>query len=172
MIDLSERGIGQNINIISAMTKEKQVIGKGNKLPWNIPEELAYFRKTTLGATVIMGRKTYDSVGRPMPKRHNIVVTRQKELVINGVDICHSLPEAIELAKKDGQEIFIIGGEEIYRQGIPYADKMYLSFIKKEYGGDTFFPEWDHSSWKMERNEDKGEWECCVYKKIKRNQEK
>src|SRR3989344_6029604 len=121
------------INIISAMTKEKRVIGKNNQLPWNIPEELAYFRKTTLGTTVIMGRKTYDSVGRPMPKRHNIVITRQKGLVISGVDVCNTLSEALELAKKDGNEIFVIGGAEIYAMALPYTNKMYLSFIKKEY---------------------------------------
>ena len=157
------------INIISAMTKGKKAIGKNNQLPWNIPEELAYFRKTTLGATVIMGRKTYDSVGRPMPKRHNIVITRQKGLVIPGVDICNTLSEALELAKKHETEIFVIGGAEIYAMALPYADKMYLSFVKKEYEGDTFFPEWDHSLWEMESNEDKGEWECCVYKRITRN---
>jgi len=148
------------------MTKEKKVIGKDNWLPWEIPEELKHFRTTTALGTVIMGRKTYDSIGRPMPKRHNIVVTRQKGLTIEGVDICHSVPEAINLAKKDGKEIWIIGGADIYQQAIPLTERMYLSYIKKEYHGDTVFPEWNKQEWKVERTEDHEEWTLVIYQRI------
>ncbi|MFH1276573.1 MAG: dihydrofolate reductase [Candidatus Woesearchaeota archaeon] len=157
----------RTIIIIAAMTKEKHVIGKDNWLPWEIPEELAHFRNTTMGATVIMGRRTYDSVGRPMPKRHNIVVTRQADLEIAGVDICNTIEEALIIANHDDKEIFIIGGAGIYKVGIPYSNKMYLSFIKEEYEGDTTFPEWDESEWEVESSEDKGEWIYIIYKRIK-----
>ena len=153
------------INIIAAMTKEKKAIGKDNWLPWDIPEELKHFRTTTAGGTVIMGRKTYDSVGRPMPKRHNIVVTRQSGLTIEGVDICHSVPEAVELAKRDRTETWIIGGAEIYRQAIPLTERMYLSYIKKEYSGDTFFPEWNEQEWEVELTEDHEEWTLVIYRR-------
>jgi len=158
------------INIIAAMTTEKKVIGKDNWLPWEIPEELKHFRTMTAGGTVIMGRKTYDSIGRPMPKRHNIVVTRQKGLKIEGVDICHSVLEAITLAKKDGKEIWIIGGAEIYQQAIPLTERMYLSYIKKEYRGDTFFPEWNTQEWEVEQTEDYEEWTLVIYRRIKQGE--
>ena len=142
------------INIIAAMTKEKHTIGKNNWLPWDIPDELQHFRKTTSGGTVIMGRKTYSSIGRLMPKRHNIIVTRQPGLKIEGADVCHSVPEAIALAKKDGKDIWIIGGAEIYREAIPLTEKMYLSYIQKEYEGDTYFPTWNKEEWDIETTED------------------
>jgi dihydrofolate reductase len=159
------------IAIISAMTKLGKVIGKNNWLPWEIPDELKHFRQTTLGGTVIMGRKTYDSVGRPMPKRHNIVISRNKELVIEGVDVCHTMPDAIKLAKKEDNDIWIIGGAGIYEQGILIADKMYLSYIKKEYEGDTYFPEWNKNNWEIESSEDKDEWELVIYRRKKVKEE-
>ena len=155
------------INLIAAMTRDKHVIGKKNWLPWDIPDELQHFRKATSGGTVIMGRKTYDSIGRLMPKRHNIIVTRQQGLQIQGGDVCHSVPEAMALAKKDRTEIWIIGGAEIYQEAIPLTERMELSYIKKEYDGDTYFPKWNKEEWDIEKTEDHPEWILVVYKRKK-----
>jgi dihydrofolate reductase len=149
--------------IISAMTKKGKVIGKNNWLPWEIPEELQMFRRLTINSTVIMGRKTYDSVGRPMPKRHNIVLSRKPNLADERVEWARSMEDALEKAKVQGKDIFIIGGHGIYKEGIPYSDKMYLSYIKNEYSGDTNFPEWDETDWEIEKKEDYNEFEFVIY---------
>ncbi len=146
------------------MTRIGKVIGKDNQLPWDIPEELAQFRRLTLNSTVIMGRRTYDSIGRPMPKRHNIVVSRHPRDDTR-VEWATSVEEAVERAKEYDEDIFIIGGAEIYRQGIPFADMMYLSFINDEYEGDTYFPEWDESEWFVEKREDHEDFEFVVYRR-------
>ena len=148
--------------IIAAMTKQGHVIGKGNKLPWNIPEELALFRRLTSNATVVMGRKTYESIGRPMPHRNNIVVSRSVG-AIPGTDVCGTIDEGLERARSYGKDIFIIGGAQIYKQTIPLADKMYLSFITQEYDGDTRFPEFDEAEWRISRREDHGSFEFAEY---------
>lgn len=152
--------------IIAAMTKGKHVIGKNNKLPWNIQEELNKFRTITKNAIVIMGRKTFESIGRPLPSRKNIVVSSSLEPK-NGIDVCRSMAEAIDMAKKYNKDIFIIGGAKIYEQSFQYADKMYISYIKKEYDGDTYFPEFNEDEWDIESKEDYGEFEFVVYKKGK-----
>jgi dihydrofolate reductase len=149
------------IILIAAMTKNR-VIGKNNALPWNIPEELQHFRTKTLDSTVIMGRKTYDSIGRLMPKRHNIIISRSSPN-IPGADVCPSLDEAIKKAKTYNKTIFIIGGAQIFKEALPIADKMYLSFIKKDYDGDTYFPEFDKSEWTIEKREDHEEFEFIIY---------
>ena len=153
------------IIIISAMTKQHHVIGKNNWLPWNIPEELQLFRKHTQGAVVIMGRKTYTGLGRLMPKRHNIIISRQPNLQIPGADVCHSIEDALALAKKDNTDIFIIGGAEIFKVGIPYAHKMYLSYIKQEYEGDTYFPNFNKEQWEIESAQDYPEFEFVILKR-------
>lgn len=134
---------------------DNNVIGKDNWMPWDLPAELAYFRNVTRGHTVIMGRKTYDAVGRPMPNRHNIIVSRNKDLEIPGVDVVGSVEEALELAKKDSMdEVFVIGGEQIYRLAMPYADRIYLSRVHTTIeGGEAFFPEFDESQWMVTRND-------------------
>lgn len=133
---------------------DNNVIGKDNWMPWDLPAELAYFRNVTRGKTVIMGRKTYDAVGRPMPNRHNIIVSRNKDLTIPTVDIVSSIEEALELAKKDHMdEVFVIGGEQIYRLAMPYADRIYLSRVHITVeGGEAFFPAFDASQWTLTRN--------------------
>src|SRR3989344_7928909 len=148
------------ITIIAAMTKESHVIGKNNWLPWNIPEELKHFRELTQGGTVIMGRKTYDSIKRPMPNRNNIVVSRST-IKIPLVEVCGSLADALRLAEKYAKPIFIIGGSQIFKEALDthVVDKMYLSFVKKEYDGDTYFPEFDLSEWIVEKREDHAEFE-------------
>lgn len=131
------------------------VIGAGNKLLWNLPDDMKHFRELTSGHPVIMGRKTYESIGRPLPKRRNIVISRQKDLAIDGCDVVDSLERAIELVKDDPtSEAFIIGGGEIYRQAMDRADRIYLTRVHGEFTGDTFFPEIDPKEWKeVEREE-------------------
>jgi len=154
-----------NVIIIAAMTKEKRVIGKDNKLPWDIPEEMKQFRAFTKGQAVIMGRRTFESIGsKPLPNRNNIVISSSLQEQ-EGVDVCRSIEEGIEKAKSYGNDIFMLGGSTIYKQSFQYADKMYLSFVKKEYEGDTFFPEFDESEWTVEKREDHEEFEFVVYSK-------
>jgi len=133
------------IALIAAMTKNR-VIGKNNTLPWDIPEDLKLFRKTTKESVVIMGRKTYESIGRPLPKRFNIVLTSQ-EINVEGIHTCSSVEAAIELAQQQDKPIFIIGGSGVYAAFLEIADMMYLSFVKKDYEGDTYFPVYNESQW-------------------------
>ena len=129
---------------------ENGVIGKNDWLPWDLPDELQYFRSTTTGKPVIMGRKTYDSIGRPMPKRHNIVVSRDVSRVIDGCDVVGSVQEALELAKEDGAaEAFVIGGAQLYEQALSLIDRLYFTRVHTVIeGGETFMPEVDWSQWK------------------------
>ena len=120
-------------------------------LPWHLPEDMQLFKKLTTNQTVIMGRKTYDSLPpkfKPLPNRHNIIISRSMEAV-KGIDICHSVGAGIEKAKSYGQEIFIIGGASIYAQALPYAATMYLSHVRKEYDGDTYFPKFEEGNWEI-----------------------
>ncbi|MBX0313987.1 dihydrofolate reductase [Planococcus glaciei] len=119
-----------------------RVIGKDNQLPWHIPEDLAYFKKHTIGKGIVMGRNTYESIGRPLPKRRNIVVTRNSEYRADGIDVVHTLNEAVRLAEEQHEEVMVIGGEQIFRTILPQADRLYITLIKQEFDGDTFFPEY------------------------------
>ena len=134
------------ISIIVAVAKNG-VIGDKNSLLWHLREDMIHFRTTTSGHPVVMGRKTYDSIGRPLPKRTNVVITRDTNLTIEGCTMAHSLEEAVALFDKS-EEVFIIGGAQIYRQALPLADRIYLTVIDKEYEGDTSFPEIDYSQWR------------------------
>lgn len=136
------------ISLVAAAS-DNNVIGKDNWMPWDLPAELAHFRAYTRGKTVIMGRKTYDAVGRPMPNRHNIIVSRNTDLMIPGVDVVSSIEDALELAKKDPtEEICVIGGEQIYKAALPYADRISLSRVHTTIeGGEAFFPEVDWNEW-------------------------
>lgn len=158
------------IIIIVAMTM-KGVIGRDNKLPWNIPEEMAHFRKLTQGSTVVMGRKTFESIGRPLPNRNNIIISRS-ELSIKGADVCHTVEEALNKAKSYNRDTFIIGGANIFEQTMPLADKMYISYIKKDYGGNIYFPAFDKSEWVIEKREDHPNFEFVVYRRKDFKQEK
>lgn len=125
-----------------------RVIGIDNKMPWHIPEELKYFKKVTMGKAMVMGRKTFESIGRPLPGRLNIIVTRNKEYEADGVEVFHDLQKAIERGKEYSEEVVIIGGAEIFNLSIDFADRLYITIIRKEYEGDTFFPEHD-DRWKL-----------------------
>ena len=124
---------------------ENNAIGVNGDLPWNIPEDMEFFRSTTKGKIIIMGRKTFESVGHPLPKRLNLVITRQKNYQAEGSKVFSSLEEAIEFAKTQvdqyDPEIFIIGGGEIYKQSISLVDRIYLTRIHKSIDGDAFYPD-------------------------------
>ena len=129
------------------------VIGVANGLPWHLPADLRYLKKTTLGHPVLMGRKTYDSVGKPLPGRLNVVITRATDFAPEGVVVVHSLDEALA-RNYDCDEIFILGGAEIYRQSIDRADRIYLTRIETAPEGDAFFPKIDPSKWKLVSREE------------------
>ncbi len=153
------------ISIIAAMTKHG-VIGKGNKLPWNIPDELKNFKRLTQDTTVIMGKRTFESIGRPLPNRHNIVLG-PTDLTIPNVDVCHSVDQALRVAQAYGKEIFVIGGTYTYAQFLPIADRLFISIIKKDYDGDVLFPSVDWSLWKVVENTDYPEFEFFLYTRVR-----
>lgn len=126
------------ISIIVAIARN-YTIGSANSMPWHLPEDFRHFKQVTMGKAVIMGRKTYESIGRPLPGRRNIVITRNADLRIEGCEMATSLNEAIALCDPT-EENFIIGGGEIYRQAMPIADKLYITHIDAEFEGDTRFP--------------------------------
>ena len=118
------------------------VIGADNAIPWHLPDDLRFFKRTTLGHPIIMGRKTYASIGRPLPKRQNIVVTRNKAFSAPGIDVVHGLSEAFALARETGTtECFVIGGGELYRHSLPIADRLHWTRVEAEVEGDVRFPE-------------------------------
>jgi dihydrofolate reductase len=143
------------------------VIGKDGELPWHIPEDLKHFRKNTLGHAIIMGRKTWDSIGRPLPKRRNIVVSRQRDLELVGADVVHSLDEALALARTDDPEPRIIGGAMLYREAFPRATRLILTEVQRDVDGDTYFPPWDEADW-QETARSAGETEDVVFRELTR----
>lgn len=135
------------ISAIVAAAKN-HVIGKDNQIPWYLPADMNYFKKTTLNHHVIMGRKCFSSIGRPLPKRVNIVITRDPFFSADGVIVAHSLEEALGIAFDDGaEEVFILGGGEIYRESADLWDKLYLTEVDILPEGDVFFPEIDPDEW-------------------------
>ncbi|MEK7256038.1 MAG: dihydrofolate reductase, partial [Bacteroidota bacterium] len=127
---------------------KNNVIGRDNQIPWYLPADLQYFKKTTLNHHVIMGRNTFESTGRPLPKRTNVVVTRDSFFTATGIVVVHSLAEALELAAANGEtEAFIIGGGQIFEQAMPLLDKIYLTDVDLEVEGDVFFPKLEGSEW-------------------------
>lgn len=136
------------ISLIWAMG-ENQVIGINNALPWHLPEDLKFFKRTTLGHTVAMGRKTLDSLGRLLPGRENIVITRNRDFSYEGSTVLHSVEELIEYGKQKNEEIFVIGGAEIYKALLPFADRLYVTRIHASFKGDAFFPELNMDEWEL-----------------------
>ncbi len=133
------------LSLIAAVARNR-VIGRGNALPWHLPEDLKRFRQLTLGHPVVMGRRTYESIGRPLPGRDNIVVTRNAGLAIAGVRTAASLPAALDIAGE--RTAFVIGGAEIYQLAFPLADRLYLTEVDADVEGDAFFPEFDRDRWR------------------------
>jgi dihydrofolate reductase len=139
------------VSIIVAIG-ENNAIGKNNQLLWNMPNDLKHFKDVTSGRTIIMGRKTFDSVGKPLPKRRNIVVTRQ-DITIPGCEIVKSIEDGLALCKGE-DEVFIGGGAEIYKLAMHLTDRIYLTIIHKSFDADTFFPEIDRKEWKEVSRQD------------------
>ena len=127
------------------------VIGKDNEIPWYLPADFKYFKKITTGHPIIMGRKCFESIGRPLPKRTNIIITRNPYYAVSNALVCHSLTEAFELALDTGADAcFVIGGGEIYKEALPFYDKIYYTEVTLDVAGDTFFPELDMNTWQLE----------------------
>ena len=121
-----------------------RVIGHQNKMPWHIPNELAYFKEKTMGKAIVMGRNTFESIGRPLPGRLNIVLTRNENYKSEGVTVVPTLNEAISIAKEFHEEVMIIGGEQIFTEALPLADTLYVTVIENNFEGDTFFPPYEN----------------------------
>jgi dihydrofolate reductase len=132
------------IAVVVAIGKNR-AIGKENKLLWHIKEDLQRFKRLTMGYPIIMGRKTFESIGKPLPGRTNIIVTRDKDWQREGATTAHSFEEALEIAKKlDGEKIFIGGGSQIYEQALPFVTKLYLTLIDDDKEADSYFPPYEH----------------------------
>jgi dihydrofolate reductase len=141
------------ISLIAAMSQNR-VIGRDQKLPWHLPEDLKRFRAITKGKPCIMGRKTFESIKYPLPNRPNIIVTRQKGYQVGGAIVVDSIEAALEPYRPTGQEVFILGGEEIFKHTLPMADRLYLTVIHKDFEGDTRFPEFDEAQFEVTSRED------------------
>ena len=133
------------ISLIVAMD-ENRVIGYNNKLPWNLPSELKYFREATKGKPVIMGRKTHESIGKPMPERLNIIITRDKNYKTGNCTVVNNREDAVKAAK-GSNEIMVIGGAEIYKLFLPIANRLYVTKVHGKFKGDTYFPEFNENEW-------------------------
>jgi len=140
------------ISIIAAMAKNR-VIGKGNSLPWHLPADLKHFKDLTLGKPVIMGSRTFNSIGKVLPGRTTIVLTDDKEFNAPGCLIAKSIDEALELVK-DSAEVMVAGGASVYKQFLPLANRMYLTFVNAEVEGDFYFPEYRESDWEETERSD------------------
>lgn len=131
-------------------SSENNVIGKDNQLPWHLPNDLKYFKNLTWGMPILMGRKTFDSIGKALPGRKSIVITRNEDWRHAGVDVVHSIDEAIQKAESLGvKEVFVIGGAEIFKTSLPAANRIYLTRIHQDFEGDVFFPEIANNEWDL-----------------------
>jgi dihydrofolate reductase len=130
----------------------QQAIGLGNDLPWRLPADLAYFKKTTMDHAILMGRKTFESIGKPLPNRTNVILTQNKDFQAEGCLIVHSVEEAVEQFKNE--EIFVIGGAEVFQLFMPSVDRLYITLIEHEFKADTYFPEFDIDDWVLVSSED------------------
>jgi len=149
------------VSSIVAVSKNG-VIGKDNDIPWNLPKDMRYFKRTTMNRHIIMGRKNFEAMGNPLPKRTNIILTRDPFYVSSSCLVAHSVEEGLSLAFDNGEEeAFIIGGAEIYAASMPYWDKFYITEIDAHIEGDVFFPEVDYTEWNLVSQEE--------YKKDEKN---
>ena len=135
---------------IFAAVSENNIIGIGNALPWHIPDDFQRMKEVTSGHTIVMGRKTFESIGRLLPNRTNIIISRDESYHVEGGIVCHSLMEALEVARiHEKEEIFIFGGGQIFEQAIPLTEKLYLTIVHKEIEGDTYFPDYSEFTKKV-----------------------
>lgn len=153
------------LTLIAAVAKNN-VIGDQGTTPWNIPEEMGLFKRTTMGSVVIVGRKTYEDIGHPLPGRRTIVLSRTMSSVSSPeLAVCSSIPEALE-AVQEAKRVFVIGGEQIYAQMMPFADELRISHLKKAYEGDSFFPDIDTTLWKIVEKQEFPDFTHSRYKRI------
>ncbi len=139
------------VSLVAAMS-ENRVIGRGGGLPWHLPKDLQYFKKLTVDHTVIMGRRTFNEVKRPLDNRRNVVITRNPDFKPRGVTVVPTLPEALALGVTE-REVFVIGGGEIFRLALPRADRLYLTLVHATVEGDTYFPAFDSAAWALDEEE-------------------
>lgn len=132
---------------------ENRLIGANNQLPWHLPADLALFKRTTMGKPIIMGRKTFESIGKPLPGRRNIVITRDSTYHVPGCETCHGIDAALETCSAD-DEVMLIGGASLYQQTLALASCMYITRIHHQFSGDTWFPEFSADSWKVVEEQD------------------
>ncbi|MDH3998156.1 MAG: dihydrofolate reductase [Desulfuromonadales bacterium] len=149
--------------LIVAMTQDR-VIGSGATLPWRLPEELQHFKRLTLNSTVIMGRKTFETIGRPLPQRNNIVLSRNRP-TYSGVQVCNSFIDGLVAASRHNCPAFIIGGEELYRKALPLIEEIHISWINGDYRGDSYFPEIDFSQWRIIDSQDHSGFQYVYYQR-------
>ena len=133
------------ISLITAMDRNR-LIGDDNRLPWHLPADFAHFKSVTMGKPIIMGRKTYESIGKPLPGRSNIVLSRNPEVSFEGVTCVSSFEDAIAVVP-DAEEVMVIGGSTIYEMLLPKADRLYITYVDGEFKGDAWFPDFDESQW-------------------------
>ncbi|MDP4083540.1 MAG: dihydrofolate reductase [Bacillota bacterium] len=159
------------ISYIVAMD-ENRVIGKENQLPWRLPEDLKFFKRVTMGHPVAMGRKTFESIGRKLPGRENMIITRNREFQCEDCTIFYSVQDFVEDSKRRNEEVFVIGGAEIFKESFPFVDRLYITHIHERFSGDTFFPEFNIQEWMLQscekgpKNEQNPfDYEFCIYNK-------
>lgn len=163
------------ISFIVAMDKNC-LIGSNNNLPWVLPDDLKRFKKITMGHPIIMGRKTYESIGKPLPGRKNIILTRNKGLSFEGCTVFHSTNDLMDYCLCQSEEFFVIGGAEIFKIFLPYVDKLYITKINDEFSGDVYFPELDWSKFQpitrekgMKDKKNPYDYEYVLYEKMTNN---
>ena len=142
---MTQQARDPEVAIVVAMTRDR-VIGLGDRLPWDLPEDLHLFKRLTIGATVVMGRKTHQSIGHPLPGRQNIILSRSLT-GLPGVMVCNSFTAGLEAASRFGRAVFILGGAELYRKALPLASVLHISWVKEFFHGDVYFPEFDLAEW-------------------------
>lgn len=136
------------ISLIVAMD-DHRVIGKDNQLPWRLPEDLKFFKRVTMGHPIAMGRKTHESIGRLLPGRENIVITRNLSFQSEGCIVFRSIMDFVKYCKKNDDEVFVIGGAEIFKETLDQADRLYMTVLHHEFQGDTYFPEFEKEKWEL-----------------------
>ena len=136
--------------VVAASTNN--VIGSDGGLPWHLPDDLRHFKRLTTGNPIVMGRKTFESIGRPLPDRRNIVMTRDPDYMARGCDVVSSVREALDI-EADADEVMIIGGGQVYRDFLPHADRIYLTRVQADVEGDTYFPDIDEAGWRLVSSE-------------------
>ena len=158
---MTQQARAPKVAIVAAMTRDR-VIGLGDRLPWDLPEDLHLFKRLTIGATVVMGRKTYQSIGHPLPGRQNIILSRSLT-GLPGVMVCNNFTAGLEAASRFGRAVFILGGVELYRKALPFASVLHISWVKKSFHGDVYFPEFDLADWAEVAEQDYADFHYVKY---------